>query len=75
MANILNVDHWDFVNPETQKVLKLRKGDEVPAEVLGFMEDQEAFFAGPRPVLLKKEEAREQASAPKQQAQPRVENK
>lgn len=79
MANILNYDHWDWVHPETNKVLRLRKGDVVPDEVLSFSEDKEAFFVGPRPVLLKGEDAKEaraeSASAPKQQAQPRVENK
>lgn len=59
MAYRLNVDMWDWVNPETQKVLRLRRGDEVPAEVLETAEDKEAFFAGPRPVLLRDEDVRE----------------
>jgi ribonuclease I len=39
MGFTLNVDHWDWVNPETQKVVRLRRGDEVPSEVL----DQEGI--------------------------------
>jgi hypothetical protein len=34
MAYLLNVDQWDWVNPETQKVIRLRRGDEIPGEVL-----------------------------------------
>jgi hypothetical protein len=64
MANILNVDLWDWVHPETQKVYRLRKGDEVPAEVLDFTDDKESFFAGPRPVLLRQDDSRETSSSP-----------
>lgn len=64
----LNVDHWDWVNPETQKVLKLRRGDEVPPEVL----DQEGIeideLTGDDvrfPMFLKKEgDAPKPASTP-----------
>ena len=34
MAYLLNVDAWDWVNPETQKIIRLRRGDEIPGEVL-----------------------------------------
>lgn len=34
MAWLLNVDQWDWINPETQKVHRLRRGDKVPGEVL-----------------------------------------
>lgn len=80
MAYTLNIDTWDWINPETQKVTKLRKGDDVPQEVLnqdGI--DIEEMTKGRNPQLLtKQEEARASASAPRQsqaQAQPRVENK
>ena len=56
----LNVDHWDWVNPEDQKVLRLRKGDDVPEEVLnqdGI--DVEALSTSWRPVFLAKEDVRE----------------
>ena len=60
MSYTLNVDHWDWVNPETQKVVRLRKGDDVPAEVL----DQEGIDVkvlseGFRPVFLSKKDVRE----------------
>ena len=55
MAAILNYDQWDWVHPKTNKVTRLVKGDEVPDEILSFSGDPDAFFAGPRPVLLKKE--------------------
>lgn len=78
MAYTLNIDTWDWVNPETQKVTRLRKGDEVPAEILnqdGI--DIEEMTKGRNPQLLtKQEEARASvptAATPKQQ--PRVENK
>lgn len=64
MGFTLDIDHWDWVNPETQKVLRLRRGDEVPSEVL----DQEGIDTdeltqGFRPMFLKgqSEEVREQA--------------
>lgn len=56
MPNILNVDHWDWVHPETQKVIRLRRGDEIPAEVLSFTDDGgDSMFQGPHPVILKTE--------------------
>lgn len=67
MASILNVDHWDWVDPETNRVVRLRRGDEVPERVLGFSEDREAFFLGRNPVMLKGEDAKEVAG-PKTEA-------
>lgn len=58
MGYTLNVDHWDWVNPETNKVTRLRKGDDVPTEVLdqeGI--DKDELLKGTRPVLLSKEDA------------------
>ncbi|HJS81851.1 MAG TPA: hypothetical protein VJ742_03355 [Nitrososphaera sp.] len=67
MATILNVDHWDWVHPETQKVTRLRRGDEVPAEVLSFIEDGgDSMYGGRNPVLLKTGDARE--AGPKTEA-------
>lgn len=55
MAHTLNIDFWDWVNPETQKVVKLRKGDEVPAEVLNQEGiDVEELSNGRAPMLLAK---------------------
>jgi hypothetical protein len=49
----LNIDHWDWVNPETQKVLRLRHGDKVPSEVVNQEGvDTEEVTKGPRPVFL-----------------------
>ena len=63
MANILNVDHWDWVHPETQKITRLNRGDEVPAEILSFTEDGgDSMFQGRNPVLLKTEDSRESGS-------------
>ena len=58
MAYTLNIDHWDWVNPETQKVVRLRRGDEVPAEVLdneGI--DKDALSGSWNPVFLKAEDS------------------
>lgn len=54
MGYTLNVDLWNWVNPETQKVVQLRRGDKVPSEVLqqdGI--DVDALCEGPKPVFLK----------------------
>lgn len=54
MGYTLNVDHWDWVDPETQKVVRLRRGDKVPANVLSQEGmDEEELTKGNRPVLLK----------------------
>ena len=54
MGYTLNVDFWDWVDPETQKVVRLRRGDEVPAKVLSQEGiDEEELTKGLRPILLK----------------------
>lgn len=63
MAYRLNVDMWDWVNPKTQKTVQLRKGDEVPQEVL----DQEGVNVeelekGRFPMFLRDEDKRETGS-------------
>lgn len=67
MGYTLNVDHWDWVDPETQKVVRLRRGDAVPANILSQEGmDEEELTKGFRPVLLKgtgEDEAR--AAGPK----------
>jgi len=71
----LNVDHWDWVDPETQKVHRLRRGDDVPAGVLdqeGI--DVEEMSSGRAPQLLKKhsaegEQARAEGTTPAATAQ------
>lgn len=56
MGYTLNFDMWNWVNPETQKVTKLSKGDEVPAEVLNQEGvDVDALSQGFNPVFLKSE--------------------
>lgn len=56
MANILNADLWDWVDPETSKVTRLRRGDEVPDRIISFTEDGgKSMFEGWRPVLTKSE--------------------
>jgi hypothetical protein len=67
MTSILNIDHWDWVDPETNRVVRLRRGDEVPDRVLSFSEDPEAFYLGRNPVMLKGEGAKE-AAGPKSEA-------
>jgi hypothetical protein len=49
----LNIDHWDWVDPETQKVTRLRRGDTVPAGVVNQEGvDKDEVTKGPRPVFL-----------------------
>ena len=58
MGYTLNVDMWHWVNPETQKVIRLSRGDDVPQEVLdqeGI--DIESMTSGRAPQLLKKHSA------------------
>ena len=57
MAYTFNGDFWSWINPETQKPLVLRRGDEVPQEVL----DQEGvnveeMSKGYAPMFLKSDE-------------------
>jgi hypothetical protein len=68
MGYTLNVDLWEWVNPETQKVTKLNRGDEVPAEVLeqdGV--DAEQLSSGRNPTFLKDDsEGAQEAKAAKE---------
>jgi hypothetical protein len=60
MGYTLNVDHWDWVDPESQKVIRLRKGDEVPSEVLSQEGvDADELSKGWRPLFLSNEDVRE----------------
>lgn len=53
MGYTLNIDHWDWVDPETQRVVRLRRGDKVPANVLSQEGmDEEELTKGFRPILL-----------------------
>ena len=67
MGYTLNVDHWDWVNPETQKVTRLRRGDEVPAEVLDNEGIDIDVLSDPntqlRPMFLKGEDSPAPASS------------
>lgn len=55
MAYTLNIDTWDWINPETQKVLRLRKGDDIPEEVLAQEGiDIEEMTKGRNPQLVAK---------------------
>jgi hypothetical protein len=49
----LNADYWDWTNPDTQKVLRLRRGDTLPAEVVNQEGiDTDEATKGPRPNFL-----------------------
>jgi hypothetical protein len=51
MGYTLNVDHWDWVDPESQKVIRLRKGEEGV--------DADELSKGWRPLFLSNEDVRE----------------
>jgi hypothetical protein len=62
-AYTLNIDHWDWVHPETQKVTRLRRGDAVPAEVLNQEGvDKDEVTKGPHPVFLAVQVEKEETS-------------
>jgi hypothetical protein len=49
----LNIDHWDWVDPETQKVTRLRRGDTVPVGVVNQEGvDKDEVTKGSHPVFL-----------------------
>lgn len=70
MGYTLNVDHWDWVNPETQKVVRLRRGDEVPGEVLNQEGiNLEELEVGRNPIFLKQSSDESREAGPKTEAE------
>ena len=45
----LEYDFWDYAVPNSMTTVQMRKGDEIPAEVLAVFSGPEAFVAGDRP--------------------------
>lgn len=53
----LNVDMWQVVNPEDQKIHRLSRGDEVPSWALPEGDDLKAVTEGVRNPLFVKDES------------------
>jgi hypothetical protein len=65
MGYTLNVDQWDWIDPETQKVTRLRRGDKVPSVVLAQEGiDEEELTKGNFPILLKGEDTESSPAPP-----------